>query len=91
MEQINLTKEEIKELKNFLDYHLTDNPCEYDLDVGIIGDILHKLGWKSALENLKETINKTEECLKCGEECGTKLVGDEFVLYCRNCNYYDGQ
>lgn len=26
------------------------------------------------------------ECMKCGEWCGYRLVGDEHYLYCRNCN-----
>ena len=26
-------------------------------------------------------------CEKCGEEAGTKLVGDEVVVYCRECKW----
>ena len=34
----------------------------------------------------KESQDDEEECLKCGEMCGKKLVGDESVYYCPNCN-----
>ena len=26
-------------------------------------------------------------CEKCGEEAGTKMAGDESVVYCRECNH----
>ena len=48
------------------------------------------LGKPEAKASLKEDA-ETAECLKCGEECGRKLVGDESFLYCKHCNYYDGQ
>jgi formamidopyrimidine-DNA glycosylase len=31
--------------------------------------------------------DKIIECEKCGDEVGTKTVGDESVVYCRNCNW----
>jgi hypothetical protein len=30
-----------------------------------------------------------EECLKCGELCGKRLVGDEYHYFCANCNFYE--
>lgn len=52
---ITLSEKEIEELTKFLDWHLSDD-CGYDFSVPIIGSILHKLGWKSSIEKLKETI-----------------------------------
>ena len=62
----------------------------------LIPDIKKELGTKDEFEMRDQILSKemgtndeTAECLKCGEECGTKLVGDESVLYCPRCNYYD--
>ena len=30
---------------------------------------------------------ETPTCEKCGEEAGITSVGDESVVYCRNCNW----
>lgn len=30
-----------------------------------------------------------EECLKCGELCGKRLVRDEYNYFCENCNFYE--
>ena len=30
---------------------------------------------------------ETPICEKCGEEAGTKMVGDESVVYCPGCNW----
>lgn len=38
-------------------------------------------------EKINEEENEEEvDCEKCGEPCGTRLVGDEIASYCSNCN-----
>ena len=43
---------------------------------------------KSILEEQrKRDLHKQIECEKCSEETGNRLVGDESVAYCKNCNW----
>lgn len=52
---IMLSEKETEELVKFLDWHLSDD-CGYNFSVPLIGSILHKLGWKSSIERLKEIL-----------------------------------
>jgi len=32
-------------------------------------------------------VDETIYCEKCGEEVSNKLLGDEFISYCKECNW----
>ena len=34
-----------------------------------------------------EIAYEEKDCEKCGEEVGTKLIGDEIYYYCPKCNW----
>jgi hypothetical protein len=91
MSKVNEVLSDEEERKLDKQYHFNKDEVDYLTHEKLLEEA--EQANRSFYEKIAEDemeIEKGEEvvlCEKCGEECGTKLLGDEVVLRCCGCNY----